>query len=357
MKALTSLRDPSVQSGLLLTVKVVLAAVVAWVLAEQVLGLPLSFLAPWSALLAVHATVYRSLANGAQQVAGAVAGVLLAVVAAELIGLTPYSLGVALLVSLLIGRLSWVRGDGMTMATTVLFVMTTGFDQQEVMLLWRFVPIVLGVAVGVVVNLLVVPPLNDRSAAQYVDRIDRRLGDLLCDMAASLRKGEDGEASVDWIEETRALDHELDRAWEVVGFARESNRMNPRSRRASLVRGELTYEEILFRLEDGIAEARTMARNLRESALDHDGWPGEFATRWLDLVTEVGSRVRSRDSRVEPLLGEVEGLITHLSHEELPSERWPLFGALLSSLYNIVRVVDDVASSRLARDPAASEPR
>ena len=44
----------------------------------EVLSLPQSFLAPWAALLTVHATVYRTLARGLQQAAAAVVGVLLA---------------------------------------------------------------------------------------------------------------------------------------------------------------------------------------------------------------------------------------------------------------------------------------
>ena len=74
------LRDPVVQAGLLLVLKAPGAAVVAWLLAVQVLDLSQPFLAPWSALLTVHATVYRSVSRGAQQVGSTVLGVLLAFV-------------------------------------------------------------------------------------------------------------------------------------------------------------------------------------------------------------------------------------------------------------------------------------
>ena len=58
--------------------KTVLAAVIARVLAFQVFDIEQAFLAPWAALLTVHATVYRTLRRGVQQVGASVVGVLVA---------------------------------------------------------------------------------------------------------------------------------------------------------------------------------------------------------------------------------------------------------------------------------------
>ena len=55
----------------------------AWVIAASVLDLQQPFLAPWSALLVVHATVYRTFSKGMQQVAATVVAVLLATVVGE----------------------------------------------------------------------------------------------------------------------------------------------------------------------------------------------------------------------------------------------------------------------------------
>ncbi len=73
-RVLATLRDPLRWSEVLQLVKTVAAAVVAWVLASQVFALPQAFLAPWSALLVVHATVYRTFSRGLRQVTGAVLG-------------------------------------------------------------------------------------------------------------------------------------------------------------------------------------------------------------------------------------------------------------------------------------------
>ena len=78
------LHDPMSWTEWLQLVKTVVAAVIAWLLAERVFDLPQSFLAPWAALLVVHATVYRTFSRGLRQVTGAVLGVLLAWAGREL---------------------------------------------------------------------------------------------------------------------------------------------------------------------------------------------------------------------------------------------------------------------------------
>ena len=74
----TRLRDPLLWTDTLQLVKTAVAAVIAWVVAKEVFGLPQPFLAPWAALLTIHATVYRTMARGLQQAGAAVIGVLLA---------------------------------------------------------------------------------------------------------------------------------------------------------------------------------------------------------------------------------------------------------------------------------------
>jgi hypothetical protein len=66
--------DPVLVIDLLQNGKAALAGVVAWVSATDVLGLEQPFLAPWSAVLVVHATVYRAVSRGGQQLAATFGG-------------------------------------------------------------------------------------------------------------------------------------------------------------------------------------------------------------------------------------------------------------------------------------------
>src|SRR5687767_13861435 len=87
-------RDPVFWTDVIQIVKTVVAAVIAWVIATDLLGLPQSFLAPWSALLVVHATVYRTFSQGARQLGAVVLGVFLAWAVGNLLGLDPAAVAV-----------------------------------------------------------------------------------------------------------------------------------------------------------------------------------------------------------------------------------------------------------------------
>ena len=347
--ALGRLRSPATQTDLIQVVKTVLAAVAAWWVAADLLHLAQPFLAPWTALLTVHATVHRSLSRGAQSVAATFLGIGLAVVAVALIGLNVVALALALLVGLLIARLPWLRDEGVGAATTALFVLTTGFEQQTDVLAERFLDVVLGVGIGVLVNLVVFPPLNDRSAQHQVDAVNRRMGALMQRMAAEMRASSEPELSREWMEETRDIDRQVDHAWALVNYVREAGHRNPRRLRSPEAGDTTGYEQLLRRLEDGVAQLRALARTVEESSRDAQEWDPRFREPWLDILDEVGRRVADRDADVAQTRTRITDLTRELSSEDLPTLFWPVYGALICALSNVVTIVDDVASERPVR--------
>ena len=157
-------------------------------IAASVLDLPQPFLAPWAALLVVHATVYRTFSKGTQQVAATVVAVLLATAVGESLGLTRVRSRCCWW-----SPSCWARCRGWaprptTIATTGLVVLTTGFD-NDVVLVSRLYDTAIGVVVGLLVNVIVWPPLRRRTAAKALDRIDDGIGALLVDMADGLAHG------------------------------------------------------------------------------------------------------------------------------------------------------------------------
>ncbi|MGZ4459669.1 MAG: FUSC family protein [Nocardioidaceae bacterium] len=344
-----ALADPATQTDLLQVVKAVLASVGAWLLAVHVFGLREAFLAPWVALLTVQATLYRTFWRGAQSVLATGLGIALAFVVAEAFGAAAWSLGIALLVGLLLARAGVLRQEGVTVATTALFVLTTGYEHQQEMLLDRFLDTAIGVAVGVVANLVIFPPLNDRSAERQVDLINRSFGDLLSRMAVELGSTSRWEAPEVWIERTRELDRDLDHAWQLVRHASESSWWNPRRRLSRRAGDPTLYEHVLHRLEEGLAQTRSMARTVHDSTRAGQEWDPRFSAPWLHLLGETGRRVRDPDADVSALRPRIEDLTWKLSLEELPGLNWSTYGALISNLSHVVNVVDDVATSRPVR--------
>ena len=150
--------DPVFWADVLQAVKTVVAAVIAWVLATRVFHLPQSFLAPWAALLVVHATVYRTFSEGARQVGAAVLGVLVAWVVGNSLALDPVSVAVAMTAGLALGAVPWLSGQGTTVAATAVIVLSTGFANNDNVLVSRLADTAIGIVTGLAGQLRVLAP-------------------------------------------------------------------------------------------------------------------------------------------------------------------------------------------------------
>lgn len=340
------------QTDLLQLLKATVAAVGAWVLAELVWELKQAYLAPWVALLTVHATVYRTMWRGLQTVITVGLGILLALVVVELFEVTAWSFGLALLMGLALSRLRVLRDEGITVATTVLFVLATGYnipDSRAIDLLPdRLLSTAVGVVVALLVNLLVLPPLYDSSAQRQVDDVNCRLGALLVDMAQQLREPRKGQEEADWIETTRSIDTDLTEAWSLVRTAQEGRSWNPRHR---LHPGQYleTYPQILVRLEEGVSLVRSIARHVRESSRASQQWDPRFRDRYIDLLESLGRRIADPGADVAEVREDLRRLAEDLSTDDLSGLLWPLYGALIANLQVLIDVVDDVATAEPVR--------
>jgi uncharacterized membrane protein YgaE (UPF0421/DUF939 family) len=337
------LRNPVRWTEVLQLVKTVVAAVLAWVLAAQVFELPQAFLAPWAALLVVHATVYRTFSRGLRQVAAAVLGVLLAWAVGNYLGLTTFAVSMLLVVGLLVGSVRWFRDESTAVAATGLIVLTTGFSTQNQVLLDRLFDTAIGIVVGLVVNMAVWPPLRDYSAARAIDAIDDGVGELLCRIAEELHESVDAEQVTTWVDRTRELDEDIETAWALLRQSRESGQLNPR-RAARGVKKTDVFEQILRDNEQAVAEARSMARTLGHSIEDLTEWDPEFAGPWLACLREAGEAIGAPDSvRVTQVCAELTRLAHDLSNSDLSGRHWPEYGALIMNLRNVVTSMDRVA--------------
>ena len=337
------LGDPIWWNDVLQLVKTVVAAVAAWLIAASVLDVPQPFLAPWAALLVVHATVYRTFSKGMQQVAATVVAVLLATIVGESLGLSTGAITLLLVVALVLGSVPWLGAEATTIATTGLVVLTTGFDSDR-LLVARLLDTAIGVAVGLLVNVLVWPPLRRHTAAQALDRIDDGIGELLVDMAGGLGDGCQDEDVKGWIDRTRDLDGDLEQAWALVRQAQESARMNPR-RSARAMKNPSDWHELLRRMEQAVAETRSLARTLGGQRAHRETWGEDFADRWISMLGDAGRATSAADA--DALL-DVRSRLETLTEDLRATERspeWPVYGALIINLRNIVDAMDRVAEA------------
>jgi hypothetical protein len=344
--------DPVLWANASQLAKTVLAAVVAWLLAVEVFHIAQPFLAPWAAMLTVHATVLGSVRRGMEQVAAAIIGVLIAFAAGQLFGVTALALATVITIGMLVGSIRGLRADSTTAAATAVVVLATGYSDDGGLLAARLLDTGIGCAIGLLVNFLVWPPLRDRGAAAAIDEIDDRFGGLLCDIAAALHR--DRVPDVDaWVGRTREIDEAITEAWHVLGQARESGRLNLRRATAGRMRAAEDFGDVLGRLEQAVAETRSMASTVALGRIPPAAWDAAFRAPWLDLVERTGTAVGTADTgALAAIHADLDAFADALDVGALPDPFWPIAGALLVNLRNIVEALGAVAGAQPVRVPS-----
>src|SRR5699024_12134498 len=109
-----------------------------------------------------------------------------------------------------------------------MFVLGSGFESQENLVADRVLEVLVGVAFGVLVNLMIIPPLRDRQAARYIDSINRRMGAVLDEMAQEFSRSWDTDRAEEWFQEVSEIEDAVELAWVYVRLARESSMANQR---------------------------------------------------------------------------------------------------------------------------------
>jgi len=345
--------DPVLVVELLQSAKAALAGVLAWVIALDVLGLEQPFLAPWAAVLTVHATIYRTVSRGGQQVAATFAGVLLAWGCGVLFGVGPLGMGVMLVVAFLLGRHRWLRDEATTIATTGIVVLATNAIGESNLLASRLLDTSVGVVVGLLVNLLVWPPLRDRAAWARAGELPAELADVFQEMADGLGPDLESTDTEPWVRRLRGLDERIDEAWRLLRQAQESGRLNPRRSRPA---GLDDLVRTLHLLEQAVADTLSMARTTAASAENATLWDQGFRTPWRVLLADTAVAVVAHDAdRLREIRDELAALANELSTDSLAGSAWQEYGGLLVNLRNVVTALAEVTASR--RDSGPNPPR
>lgn len=129
--------------------RVAIAATIAWLIATNLSQSTLGIFAPITTLLVVQTSPWSTLGISAQRVLGTGAGVLGASIWVNLLGLSWWTFGLGLLISLLIARLlPFSFGGQIQIPIAVIFVLSIGPNsmQQD---LWRLLDVGIGGAVGI----------------------------------------------------------------------------------------------------------------------------------------------------------------------------------------------------------------
>ena len=274
------------------TAKTTLAAVISWELARLLPGSQPPVLAPLTALLVTQLTLVKTITGSLQRVASVTAGVLLALAAADLLGLHWWSVGLVIFVSLAVGQVLKLGSHRIEMAVSALLVMTLGGTPGVART--RVLETLIGAGVGVLVNAVLVPPVYIRPASEAIYGLADDMARVLEGAAADLAEGWSGEDAYERLREARELDGEVGEAREAISQAEDSLRLNPRRR---LVAGDPSDElrEGMSTLEHSVILVRGLMRSLvdLDTATGGGGPDPALAAAVRELLEELAVAVRT----------------------------------------------------------------
>ena len=185
------------------------AAVAAFVVAQVVFPETLPILAPLTALLVVEVTLKDIVTSGVQRVASVTAGVLLAVAFSAVVGLSWWSLGALIAVSIMIGQLLRLGPHMLEVPISAMLVLAVG--GAEAAATDRIMETLIGAAVGVAVNVIFPPAIRAGTAADGVHRFATELSKLLSTAAGELRDPITMAQAARWMDDARDLSRHVPR--------------------------------------------------------------------------------------------------------------------------------------------------
>jgi uncharacterized membrane protein YgaE (UPF0421/DUF939 family) len=245
---------------LLQAVKTALACGLSWFVAADALGNSIPVFAPLAALLTVQVTIWESISRGLQRVLGVVAGVVVAYGFARLAGINAWSIGLVVLVSFLLGRVLRLGAQGsVQVPVSALLVLvlgaTTGGYAAD-----RVLDTAVGAALGIAVNLVIVPRSHVQEATAGVQGFARELAGVLADASACVRSGTGGPSdAAALLARARLLEAQGQRVAGGARQARTALRWSPSAKRnragAELLAPAVAKLRLVERQVRGIARA------------------------------------------------------------------------------------------------------
>jgi hypothetical protein len=342
------------------TAKTTLAAVLAYLLAAAMLGdQPAPLLAPLTALLVAQLTIFETVMSGVERVGSVVAGVLVAVLVSQFVGLTWWSLGIVIFAALAIGTVLHLGDHTLEVPISAMLVLAVA-GQAGTAALDRVTETLIGAVTGVVVSFLLRPPVYVQPAGDAIGQLASDMAELLTSMGEELTEGWSSEPARAWAERARDLDRPLRAARIALARGEESLRLNPRQRRVR--EGASSLRAALAALEHGAVQVRAVTLDLADlaEAVEAKGQAEpELLVALGRLLAELGGGVAAFGQLVAPEVAGPprEAVPLHIALEIARTHRdvlaelmlvdartdlelWHIQGSLLANVDRLLREID-----------------
>lgn len=326
-----SKRQPLLQVG-----KAAAATIAAWLVAGWLIPGPLPVFAAIAALLVVQPSVNQSLGKAIERSIGVIAGVIVATVLSLLLGQSSWVVLLAIAVAMLIAwALRMTPGTSNQVAISAMLVLALGSSTPGYAL-DRVLETLIGAVIGIIVNALIVPPVQIEPARRDLALLGGELAASLDRLATSLRAPRTSAQLVELMVMARLLRPMRDAADASIRTGEESLTLNPRR---SAHRTELAdLRALLDRLSPVVTQVIGMTRavvDLYDESLPEEPTVLAIAEQLGRASHDVRLAVHLADVEPEPLTSVVPALTSPLVVSTPKSGNWILIGSLLEDLRRI----------------------
>lgn len=227
----TRARQLITHERVLLAVKTALAAAIAWWIAQRVPGVAAQYpyYAPLGAVACMYPTVAGSARQGLQTLIGLSVGFALAFPIILIGDVSVVSVAIVVAVGVLTAGLPRLGAGRDWIPIASLFVLLVGGENPEEYSFSYLIQMLVGVVVGLAVNMLVFPPLHLDGAIRGLKDFKALLAQQLSDMAEAINESWPPEHE-EWAERESRLTELGQEVRSAVQLADTSRRGNPRRR-------------------------------------------------------------------------------------------------------------------------------
>ncbi|MFA5606739.1 MAG: FUSC family protein [Leucobacter sp.] len=320
--------------SLLQLLKAAGAAIATWFICLAIFPTQMPIFGAIAALIVMQDSVDESLTKGIERVVGVLLGVSVALGAAFVFGPQGWLFIAAIIVSMCIG---WVfrmsPASTNQVAISALLMIALGGLQLDYGF-ERLIETAIGASIGFAVNALVVAPVRTSPVHSAIERLTDHSAQVLNRIADSLAEPRNEEWLTKMYREARALQQERTTVHRLLRQARESLRLNPRSRR---YRESLQEDDALFqRLQPIVTQIIGMARavdDLYEPDLASDTSVAGMVEEMRRAAHDLGRLVRSEGD--EGGASEPPALTAPYTIPRPHPEHWVLIGSLMEDLRRV----------------------
>jgi hypothetical protein len=366
--------------------RLTLAAVVAFVISAALTDGAIDLTGPLTALLVVQASAFSTIKMGAVRVGAVLAGILVATLLSAWVGLTWWSLGAAIAISLLLAKV--LRLGEQALEAPISAMLILGVSNHDVAAETRILNTLIGAAVGVAFNLLYPPAMPTSAAGHALARVAEAAASPLDAAADGFVAGPVNRGQLDdWIDRVRGASRHVATAADTLTRLKDSRRFNTRAL------GTIDVEPILSSGLDTLEQCLLAIRALftvMQAEVPASGQPedpygdelrGAFAVVLHDtadclrafgslVVAEAAGQVEQTEQALAEsleILRETKAMLTELIMVDARDNAspWLLRGSILAALEQLLSRLDLEDRARIherwqqeqARRPLAQLPK